>query len=231
MCKRARGADELDASGPPHKRACAAWIEKYKLLVEYVREHKKLPPCQAIYLGVQLGAWVRWQRRIYGRPEHGTLTAEQIAALEKFEGWAWREEDRDVVWWRHYDLLLQYVGEHKLIPRRGAHYGGVPLGCWVNTQRVAYCYRGTARITPERIAALEKIKEWYWRMDRGTQWQSMYNRLAAYTDEHGSLPHSDEPDLCEWVRDQQVRFQTASSRLASAPKKIAALEKLRGWHW
>lgn len=81
------------------------WEVRFSALRQYVDEHgDALVPVKYVawvpgHGDIPLGAWVSYLRT---RKKNGSLTKEQVAALESLPGWAWkltpgpvRDEDRD----------------------------------------------------------------------------------------------------------------------------------------
>jgi hypothetical protein len=103
---------------------------------------------------------------------------------------------------------------------------GVTIGSWVGVQRAT-----KDKLPVERRALLEYLPGWSW--DAHTdQWNSTYDLLRKYTDEHGTsrVPFDRSykgVKLGNWVYTQ--RRSSATGKLSAERQR--RLEKLRGWEW
>ena len=130
------------------------WEYKFELVLHFVEVHKHIPvstshdPDERV-----LGHWCAGQRQRYD-----VLPEDRFKKLESIPGWFW-ERDREAEWLTIYDQVLQFVKQHKRLPNRSRDG---KLGQWCSNQRCAM--RGSVRIkmTPERVAKLERIPGWYW---------------------------------------------------------------------
>lgn len=137
------------------------WMKKYRLLADYVAEHKSLPDHFEIYKGYHLGKWVSRQRGARKGTVTCSMTPQRIAAMEAIDGWFW-ETDRDAEWMRKYELLAAHVSETGRLPKQSTVYRGVKLGQWCATQRLARKGKGSSTLDTARITALETIEGWRW---------------------------------------------------------------------
>ena len=118
----------------------------------------------------QLGAWVAKQRKFFKK---GKLSEERRERLEAVDGWQW--DPFDSVWSSMLEEMQDYQRVHKTcrVPQvRGRGPGKVcpndacdgshkKLGSWVRTQRKLK-KKGSARMTDDRILALNAIPGWLW---------------------------------------------------------------------
>ena len=104
----------------------------------------------------------------------GTLSADRIANLDAVPGWEWDQFEAD--YQRTLASLRQYVareGHARVLQGHVETFDGddIKLGTWVSNRRTDY---RKARLSSDRVAALEAIDGWVWgqrRADRrqGTQ--------------------------------------------------------------
>ena len=112
--------------------------------------------------GVKLGEWIHSQRTAYRKK---LMPADRIAALEATPGWAWKVNQRrsQII---PFDLglsaLKAFVQAQGQLPHR-SEVGGKPLelhlGVWVKSCRSR---KRKGQLTPDQIAALEKVSGWWW---------------------------------------------------------------------
>ena len=162
---------------------------------------KNLPQWDEVYHEIKLGKWVNKQRC---DKRSSKMTLERKKALEAIHGWSWGQKE---TWYRTYSLLCEYVKEHQKLPSRTDIYYGVKLGLWIDNQRKAkrnYC---TGKLTPDRVAALEKIPGWIWEQNFDKIWYQTCALLYEYVYEHQKLPQSNEVyheiNLGKWVNNQR----------------------------
>lgn len=140
----------------------------------------------------------------------------------------------DVAWQVKYNLLLKYVEEFDRLPTRSCTYKNTKLGDWVHTQRQAKKDKGTGKMTPARIAALESVPGWFWKVDLDATWQTTCDLLCNYVEEYGRLPSQSctykNVKLGSWI-DNQRSVKKGRGRCKMTPDRITALEKVPGWKW
>lgn len=169
----------------------ASWDLMYAAAERYYAEHGNLeiPKRYVTEEGFSLGAWLATQRRVYAGKINGTLTEEQTEKLNAI-GMRWQGV-RDAAWEKNYAAAKAYFQEHGnlLVNINENQYHGVALGKWIAQLR-AYKKSGTATcLSPERIAAMERIgMVWdvpdYW-------WEQNYRAAEQYYKKYGTLemPH------------------------------------------
>ena len=172
--------------------------------------------------------------QINGTPCSNVVTPERIAALEAVPGWVWRV-DLDEQWMEKLSELKAYVEQHGHLPPRSHK----TLGSWISTQRKAYWAQingtpSTHVMTPERIAALEAVPGWVWN-ENDAAWQSKYEEVKAYVEQHGHLPSTSHKTLGKWINTQRAAYWAQINGTpcnhVMTPERIAALEAVPGWSW
>lgn len=125
--------------------------------------------------GFKLGTWVSQQRTEY---HAGRLSPDRIAALESLPGWMWRAEPVFTVKSpknthtqlpRPQKFEDRFFRLQEFVERTGSacisvlyvEPDGFRLGRWVSSRRSEY---HTGRLSPDRIAALESLPGWTWRV-------------------------------------------------------------------
>ena len=143
----------------------ANWQETLAALRAYVGAHGALPP-RLHPSG--LGSWVQVQRRSKKAVDEGrkgkSMTPQRAAALEAVPGWAWDVRPRGPTWAARRAEREAHVRAHGRLPPHG-HPSR--LGKWAENQRTAKRAadagrKGTTKMTPQRVAALEAVPGWVW---------------------------------------------------------------------
>lgn len=173
----------------------------------------------------RLGAWVGQQRTLF---TNGKLPPERQRRLEQLPGWVW--ETLSGRWEEGYNCLETYAertGQTR-VPQSYATDDGYPLGDWVQVQRSFFAKK---KLSEERQRRLEALPGWVW-VARDAKWDENYDRLTAYTREHGTsrVPQGHKLDgrgLGAWVADQR----TAYAKGKMLPDRKIRLEALPGWAW
>ena len=90
-------------------------------------------------------------------------------------------------------------------------------------------------MTPKRIAALEAVPGWAWRVDLDEKWMGKLRELKAYVEQHGELPPRSHTTLGSWISNQRTAYWAQINekpcRSIMTSERIAALEALPGWVW
>ena len=91
-------------------------------------------------------------------------------------------------WEQMYRLAEQFYREHGHLraPRRYKTAEGYTLGSWLATQRNVRAGRQYGRLSPERIARLDRIGM-VWEDQYTASWNRYYGALSQYRAEHGDL--------------------------------------------
>ena len=213
------------------------WLDKLGALKAYVAEHGELPSTSHN----TLGNWIRHQRTAYwaqinGKPCRSIMTPERISTLEAVLGWVWRV-DLDEQWLEKLRELKAYVEQHGHLPSTRARTSHKTLGAWISNQRTAYWAQinGTPRtraMTSERIAALEMVPGWVWRLDSDVFWWKKMIKLREHAEQHGGLQSSFPPKLAHWIMTQRSSYWAQKSGKpylrVMAPERPVALEAVPG---
>jgi hypothetical protein len=132
----------------------AAFDEGYAHLLRFVqREGHARVPYGHIEGRFPLGAWVHKQRTL--QPSMGAARARRLA---KLPGWVWRVHEARFE--NGLRLLRAFVDRegHARVPAKYLERG-FPLGSWVS-----HCRRRRRAMREDRIAALEALPGWAWRL-------------------------------------------------------------------
>ncbi|MFE6967125.1 helicase associated domain-containing protein [Agromyces sp. NPDC057679] len=209
------------------------WLVKLDRLDQYIdRTGNALVPLQHKEPdGMELGSWVRYQRRSY---RIDTLAPEKAATLELRAGWSW---DPDADRWAnaiaHLDAFSAENGT-AWVPTLLVCQDGYRLGQWANDQRRNY-WSGTRNISPERIASLEARSGWAWNgwVPTSMSWRKALARLDEHVAEHGTAwvgnryIHSDGFTLGRWAAVQRERQRAGLLH----PVRAVELASRPGWLW
>jgi len=204
----------------------AAWMERYKALERYTRQHGN-PHVPRMYSDRRLAKWVWIQRhrkagdyKINGKLD--LMSAEQTALLNKL-GFRW--ELSDYRWDERLNEVKAFKEKHGRYPVSFAR-DGRDLAGWVSRQRQKHS-RG--ELDPEQKAKLDSIGfDWD---DRPTtseeRWEQMYAELEKYHRTHGNIkvPVSNWK-LASWIWRQRERRMTGKL----SQDQIQRLDGL-GFHW
>lgn len=133
-----------------------SWHDGLARLRAYTAAHGSATPPQHLILdGFPLGRWTADRRRQH---RLGTLPPDWITAMEALPGWSWHPNATK--WEAGLRSLSIYAARNgAATPPQSATLDGYPVGQWVHHQRVAY---RTARLSNDRIAALEALPGWIW---------------------------------------------------------------------
>jgi hypothetical protein len=138
-------------------------------------------------------------------------------------------------WWSKHERLKAYVVENGRIPACKETAGSFKIGQWVARQRRTKKGKGTSRLTPPRVSALEAIPGWYW--DRNLDsaaWQEKFGMLEEYVAKNNRLPTRKTCiggfKVGQWINKVRMASKGLEKRrLTSA--QIRALEGIPGWCW
>jgi superfamily II DNA or RNA helicase len=204
--------------------ATSPWWEWLALLGEFRREHghADVPQRYQAQDGRQLGHWLARQRQAL---DGGTLTSEQVAALEEL---GVTRSPYDAAWERGLAHAVAYHAAHGHlnVPFSWASEDGFPLGHWLGTNRKKI---SAGTLDPGRAAKLAALG---FRTQARAQaaFQRGLDHLDAYIAEHGharvpvAYTSPDGYRLGNWISDKRKLQHT----LPAAGK--AALDD-RGMIW
>ena len=202
------------------------WHKHLVLVSEYAKckGDTDLPTTKLMYKGKNIGSWCKVQRNKYKTDD---LKPERISAIEKrVPHWFW--DRNEWMWSRHYRALEQYqLREGTCVLSRSTKEDDLPIGKWVNSQRVAY-EAGT--LIAKRVEMLKKIPGWSFCPYSDT-WNSRFRDLNWFIKQNGRWPKSgksasqDERSLRSWVDAQKQKLK--NNKLKA--EHLAELERLDGW--
>jgi len=169
------------------------WMEMYRRLVAYKKEHGDTRVPVGYKENPGLGKWVSYQRsHCKGK--------NRIKLLNEIEfEWKPPESNREV-WMGMYRRLVAYKQEHGDTRVPIGYEADPKLGNWVSDQH--YSCKGK-----DRIKLLNEIEfEWKPPESHKEVWMGMYRRLVAYKKEHGNTrvprAYKEDPKLGNWVNAQ-----------------------------
>ena len=199
---REQSADEKQSSAS--ESFDERWNTMFERLKEYKQQHGDCLVPSRYSEDPKLGIWVQGQRRAPPSIDD-KKTKERRDKLDSI-GFVWstrppfKSSKNDKKWNDMFERLKAYRQQHGdcLVPR---HYADDPeLGFWVSNQRQ---YR--VRLDSSQQGRLESIG-FVW-MPRQKRWNDMFERLAAYRQQHGDclvpLKYPDDPELGFWVNNQR----------------------------
>lgn len=207
------------------------WEQGLAALRAYLGAHGHAqPPTRLVVVdGYELGRWVSHQR---DRHRAGTITPEQVAALEALPGWSWgrTQQSRFEEGLAH---LLTYVDQHgtAAVTRDHTTEDGFALGAWVKRRRQSEV---DGEIRTEWAATLQALPGWYWtqRAPEPFTWEHGAACLHAWVDEHGTAAVPDDTtyqgfQLSTWLH--TARRRRTGGTLPAA--QVAELDALPDFTW
>jgi hypothetical protein len=213
-----------------------SWEDMFGQLKDYKNEHGDCLVAKRYKRNPKLGMWVGKQRDRYKKMiclQNGgddamkksqkkywdsvtPLTQEQLDLLNGI-GFVWQAGGPDIIksdWQSMFEKLKEYREQHGTcnVSQKAAGKLG-RLGRWVKTQREKYhgSKVNLSPLTPEQKKQLESIG-FEWRpggsRTHDETWQTMFNELKAFRDEHGNckVPQK-KGKLGGWVDRQRKRFR------------------------
>lgn len=225
----AEKVSQLESIGMVWDAFSEKWEQGFAAAAQYYADHGNLI-MSASYTtedGLRLGAWVRNQKQAYS---NGTLQRKKAARLEEI-GIVWEQSTYDFQWNAAYKAAKLYFEENGSldVPIGYKTPDGIALGKWVARQQYAHKSpdKSNCRLTPERIALLDKIgMQW----EKPDPWQHKYDLTVDYQQVHGNLQipakykTADGIWLGRWLYDQKVLLRKQSPRLSA--EQMDKLRKL-----
>ena len=232
-------------------RLTMTWMDKYELAKAYYEHNNNLEipfnfktnnGYEYDETGINLGVWIRTQRKAYSGIGSSKITEDQIRLLEEI-GMIF--DVHDAKWKEKYELAKAYY-EHNNnlgIPsnfktKNGYEYDetGINLGTWIRKQRQAYSGIGGLKITEEQIRLLEEIGMIF--DARDSKWREKYELAKAYYEHNNNLeiPYNfktkngyeyDEIgiNLGVWIGNQRQAY-SGSGSLKITEEQIRLLEEI-----
>ena len=206
-----------------------AFEERLYEVKAYVARHGGLPPCG--YHGTKSKIQLRkWLHRMRVEHVYGILPSEMAAAVDEALGDVWRKyRFRERSFKEMLGRLKNFQESRGRLPmHREADADEVKIGHWINLQRTAY-KRG--RIPAERVAALEAIPGWAWRLQVRTDDEVWLEKIWEFEKANGRLPRSTETwdgmRVGRWVDRKRKSYKQG----LLSQEEIATCESLPGWVW
>lgn len=242
---RARRLEQIP--GWAWDKSAARWQATVKILQAYAAEHGTVaehPTGSSRFAGMKdaetprrdLGVWMAAQRQAY---RLGTLTEDQVAALEALPGWDWDAglPAVDVAMVEALRVFVEFE-KHADVPEQHLE-DGLRLGswCWAVRRR-----RWTGTLAPAlfdeiRAATPSKFREGHFDWAKSeTQWRLGYFALRQYAQREGTATPTGRvreqlPDttvgLGQWAALQRMNYRRGE--LDERHAKL--LEALPGWAW
>jgi len=187
------------------------WKNKFDLLVEYKdrKGHLHVPHNHIVY-GMNLGIWLRRQKKLY---ETDKLLSSRQERLEEI-GFEWviklvvREEEKEKKWQKMLGLLIQFNDRegHCNVPQKYKE-GGVRLGRWMMEQRRI---KRIGVLKSSRQEKMEKVGV-VWAHIHAQQWEHKFTHLLQFFEREGhcdiSRNHKEEGvNLGAWLARQKNKY-------------------------
>jgi hypothetical protein len=187
----------------------------------------------------RLGQWQSDQRKYY---KNKKLPEERIATLNATEWWVWESTPGKIYTKPNSfeENLVQWAAKRTELGRelsktsKDADADEKRFGQWQSHQRDNYKNK---KLSEERIAALEAIKEWAWESTPGkiTSKHKSFeeNRVqwAAFYKKFGRTPltdaDADEKRLAKWQSHQRGHYK----KKTLSEERVKALNTTDGWVW
>lgn len=226
------------------------WKNTYKLACNYYRKHHDLEisinfKTKSGYEyegdGVALGVWISTQRRAY---KNEKLSQDRIKLLENI-GMNFEKTLPEIKWENNYKLACKYYEHYKNLEilfdfktKNGYEYDneGIPLGCWICTQKKYY---KKGKLPQDRVELLENIGMKFEKTAYDIQWENTYKLACNYYRKYHDLEipqkfktkNGYEPDnegiaLGVWINTQRKAYKNGKL----SQDKIRLLEKI-GMKW
>ncbi len=177
-----------------------AWEKRYRLVLEFLDRFGRLPFYYEEFRGVKLGRWLaEHTKRDADRPDRMEKLA-RIGALDKWE--------------RFYASLTAFREKFSRLPRKDEYQGDLPVGAWLQRQRLAMRNGELADEQTEKLLALGVTE---------SDWEKKFALTVAFREEFGRLPKFQDTyrgvNIGRWLYAQR-------KALAAAPNENR-LAKLR----
>ena len=214
---------------PPRTRV--SFDERCAQLRAFVAGNGRFPRSAGEGSEHSLYAWLvrqRWRHRAVG------LTRERLAKLDAVGDWN-AQLPRILPFEQSVAALTQFTVRHGRLPRPSSKDETErALGCRARHRRRQY---REGRLSPERVAALERIPFWVWDMPRGrpderAHFAQRIATLTAFVEANGRLPSSGSSDKAErslgvWAE----RRRRSHARRQMPADRVAALQRVPLWAW
>jgi hypothetical protein len=190
----------------------AQWQAHYEKLQAYRQAHGT---CQvSLKIDPVLQRWTSWQRKLFYQ---GRLPQDRLDRLNEIR-FPWRVQEG--YWLKMYEALVDFKNKfgHTHLPGQWAP--NPQLSAWVYRLRV-----NKQELGSHQVALLDQIGfDWSLRKKTMVSWESMYDRLLAFRDEHHHtrVPAKWQPfpKLGKWV--SRMRYE----REKLDPERVSLLERI-----
>lgn len=152
----------------------SAWEERYALVLEFLDRFGRLPYYYEEFRGVKLGRWLEVHvKRDTDRPDRMEKLS-RIGALDKWE--------------RFYNALKSFCEKFSRLPGREEYLGDVPVGAWLQRQRLAMRRGVLPKDQKEKLLALGVSEsDWEKKLALVVSFREEYGRLPKFTDTYCGL--------------------------------------------
>ena len=201
----------------------ASWDLMYEFARQYYELHGDLniPRRYKTADGYALGSWLMTQRKVYAGEQYGSLSQDRIEKLNAI-GMRWGSY-LDQSWERYFEAAKTYYETHGdlRINVNEVTGSGLRLGTWIANLRT-YRKSGirTAYLSPERIAALDRIGM-VWDVP-DYLWEENFNAAMQYHREHGDLEVPNTYVAPNGIRLGAWIFKQRALRRAGENSKVGA---------
>jgi hypothetical protein len=194
----------------------AQWEASYEKLKAYRQKHGT---CQvSLKIDPVLQRWTKWQRKLYCQ---GRLPQDRIDCLNEIR-FSWSVQEG--YWLKMYAALVDF--------KRKFGHAHVPSQWAPNPQLSAWVYRlrvNKQELSTQQVELLNQIGlDWSLRRRNVSSWESMYNRLLAFRNEHHHTQVPVKwhpcPKLGKWVSRMRCERQKLD------PDRVSLLEKIN-FNW
>ena len=228
------------------------WEKRYELAKAYYKHYGNLEvPSEFKTIngykydknGIDLGGWIRSQRKDFKGSDGRKISEERIELLKQI-GMRFETKNKKEEWNKKYELAKAYFKYHgnlkvpaefKTINGYDYDANGVLLGSWIKRQRSAYNGKGKNKITKEQIELLSQIGMRFEIKDKEEEWNKNYELAKAYYEHYHNLEvppsfktkngyDSDEKGvlLGSWISHQRNSFK--ENRMSE--KRIELLKQI-----
>ena len=204
------------------------WNDMYNLLLEYVRENNSIPIRSILYKEKNIGSWCGMQRMNY---KQNKITQNRINNLEKIPEWYW-EHNYDEEWNIKYIILKKFIAKYNRLPYPSDIYNKTKIGEWCTRQKTEFKNNNLSKY---RIEKLEKIKEWYWKLNKNDMWEYKYELVKEFMENNNNkVPVKrciyKEIRIGAWCNLQRTN-KREYSKYKLSKERIEKLENIKGWYW
>lgn len=208
--------EKIGVEWNPHE---CEWERNLDILTRYVEENDNRILKSCVIDGVQIGAWVTDQRKLYKK---NSLTKERIIKLEKI-GFLWHPLNSDFE--RNVAFVEEYIKENERQVPRKHKINGVNLGAWADTKRHQ---RRNGKLSEANIKKLELIGFEFEPLIR--RWEINLALVKGYIEQHKEqVPGLHEINgikIGDWARFQRQAFKKGKL----TKERIKKLDDI-GFHW